>query len=236
MKSFILYQLKNHVRSLMFIPPVALYICWIGILYAYSTTDALGSYTNSAVILFVIATWISMNIFRLEEEAEKHILLVHLRQREHFLYGKWFACVMMIVPLIVFAHVYPIVTNSIARSITMTEHILSLYVHFGLAVLGILIGSFFCGTSMSKSRYVWLLCALTVTASFAYSQLVELLPKWLSWLLWLLPPIRFFYEPLKVSGSSELPAGLLASFSMAMFYILVVGVLVIKMFMKKEKA
>lgn len=235
MKSFVMYQLKNYIRSLIFIPPVVLYICWIGILYAYSTMDVLNSYANSAVVLYVILTWISMNIFRLEEEAEKHILLVHLKQKDHFLFGKWIACIVMMLPLVLIAHFYPIVTNSFHSVITPTYHFLSIYCHVGLGLLGIITGSFFGGTNITRTKYVWLLSALTVTASLAHSQISELLPTGFSWLLWVLPPLHFFYEPLKYSGTSGLPPGFLASFSMAMFYILIAGVVVIKMFMRKEK-
>ncbi|WP_052343681.1 hypothetical protein [Bacillus massiliigorillae] len=234
MKSFVIYQLKNYIRSLIFIPPVVLYICWVGILYAYSTLDVLNSYANSAVVLYVILTWISMNIFRLEEETEKHILLVHLRQKEYFLYGKWITCIVMMIPLVLTAHFYPILTNSFQAELISSDHILSIYSHVGLGVLGVITGSFFGGTNITRTRYVWLLSALTVTASFAHSQIVELLPNGFSWLLWVLPPLRFFYEPLQTSGGG-LPSGFLAAFSMAMFYILIASVIVLKMFMRKEK-
>ncbi len=235
MNSFIVYQLKNYIRSLIFIPPVALYLCWVSIQYAYTTADVLSSYANSAVVLYIILTWISMNIFRLEEEAEKHILLVHLKQKEHFLYGKWLTCIVMMLPLAVFAHFYPIVADSFMVPVTSTSHILSLYCHIGLGSLGIMTGSFFAGTNIAKARYIWLLSALTVTASLAHSQLVELLPSGLSWILWILPPLRFLYEPLKAGSMDALPPGFLASFCMAMFYLLIAGIVVLKMFMKKEK-
>lgn len=235
MKSFVLYQLKNYIRSLIFIPPVAIYISWIGVLYAYSSMSILGSYANSAVGLFIIMTWISMNILRLEEVAEKHILLVHLRQKEHFLFGKWLSCVVMMIPLVVIAHFYPILTDNFITTPTSEYHILSMYSHIGLGILGILTGSFFTATKITETRYVWLLSALTVTASLAHSQIVELLPKGFSWLLWGLPPLRFLYEPLKESTYRGMPEGFLADFSLAFFYILIAGIVVLKMFLKNEK-
>lgn len=235
MKSFVMYQLKNYIRSLMFIPPVALYISWIGILYAYSNMDILGSCANSAVGLYLIMTWISMNVSRLEEAAEKHILIVHLRQKEHFLYGKWLTCLVMMIPLIIFAHFYPIISNSFTVSLTTPDHILSLYCHVGLGILGILTGSFFAVTKITETRYVWLLCALTVTTSLAYSQISELLPKGIAIVLWVLPPLRFLYEPLKESGANGLPVGFLASCSLAIFYMLLAGIVILKMFMKNER-
>jgi len=235
MKSFITYQLKNYMRSLFFIPPVALYFIWVFILYAYSSMNPLNSYANSAIVLYFIMTWITMNVFRIDEEAEKHILLVHLSQKEHYLYGKWLTCVVMMLPLLVIAHFYPIITNSFTEALTPIDHVLSFYCHIGLGGLGILVGSFFAGTSITKKRYVWLLTTLTVTLSFAHSRLTEILPSGFSLVLWILPPVRFFYEPLKESGLASLPPGFLAAFCLATFYMLIGSIIVLKMFMRNEK-
>ncbi|WP_019240548.1 MULTISPECIES: hypothetical protein [Bacillus] len=235
MKSFVTYQLKNYIRSLIFIPPVAIYVTWVVILYAYQSNDILGSYANSAVGLYIIMTWISMNVSRLEEAAEKHILIVHLRQKEHFLYGKWATSIIMMLPLIIIAHIYPIISNSFTITVTTTDHILALYCHFGLGILGILTGSFFAATKITESKYVWLLCSLTITMSLAYTQIEALLPKGLTFILWVLPPLRFLYEPLKQSSENGLPIGFLAACSLSIFYMLIAGVVILKMFMRNER-
>jgi len=234
MKPFVIYQLKNYIRSLLIVPPVVIYIAWIILQYFYSNVDIMSSYSNSAIVLFIIATWISMNVFRIEGEAEKHILLVQIQQKEHFLYGKWLTCIVVILPLIIIAHFYPIVIDSFNAPLLSTHHILSLYSHSGLAGLGILTGSFFCGTKVRGSNHVWLLTALTVTCSLAYSQLEEFLPNGISWLLWALPPLRYFYEPLKESIINGLPTGFLASCCFAIFYIVMAGIVILKLYMKNE--
>ena len=234
MKAFITYQIKNYIRSLLFIPPVALYMAWIIVQYSYRNVEVMSSYSNTAIVLVVIATWISMNVFRIEEKTEKHILLVQLPRREQFLYGKWITCLLFTLPLVFLAHFYPILTDSFNRPLVVTDYILSFYAHIGLAGLGVLTGSFFCGTKVKDSYYVWLLTALTVTSSFAYPLLIEALPNFISWVLWILPPLRYFYEPLKQATISGLPVGFLASFSFAVFYILIMGIIILKLFMKNE--
>lgn len=234
MKAFIRYQLKNYIRSLLFIPPATLYIAWVIVQYAYSNVDILSSYSNTAIVLFIIATWMAMNVFRMEDEAEKHILLVQLPQKEQFLYGKWLTCLLFILPLVILAHFYPIITDSFNRPVVFTDHLLSFYAHIGLATLGVLTGSFFSGTNIKNSHYVWLLTALTITTSFAYPKLIEALPSALSWILWILPPLRYFYEPLKAATASGLPIGFLASFSFAVFYMLIMGIVIFKLFLKNE--
>lgn len=230
-----MYQLKSYARSYLFIPPVTIYLVWVFILYSYSSNDIMSSYIQSAIALFIIVTWMTMNIFRLEETAENHILLVHLGQKENYLYGKWFVCMIMLLPLVVFAHLYPILSNSFVQPLTSADHILSLYSHIGIGGLGILIGSFFTATKMSHSKYVWLLTALVITASLAYPKMIEVLPSKISWILWILPPIRFFYEPLREASVTGLPTGFLASFSLAICYLAVAAVITLKMFLRNER-
>ncbi len=233
--SLITYQFQNYIRSFMFIPPVAIYIAWICVLYSYNSLPVVSSYANSAVALYLILTWITMNFFGIEEEAEKHILLVHLKQKEHFLHGKWINCFLILLLLLFIAELYPILANRFASAVGLMEHSLSLYSHIGLGILGILTGSFFAGTRYAQSRSVWLLCALTVTASLAYSQLADMLPKWIGWILWVLPPLRLFYEPLNAYESTGTASGLFSSFCIGIFYIVIAALIVQHMFLKKEK-
>lgn len=235
MKSFILYQLKSYIRSYLFIPPITLYFVWVIILYAYSSNDIMASYIQSAIVLFFIAAWMTMNIFRLEEKAEVHLLLVHLKQKEHYLYGKWVVCLLTLVPLVLFAHFYPIVTNSFTYSLTSANHLLSFYSHIGLGGLGTLVGSFFTATKINSSKYIWLMTALVATAGVAYPKIVEVLPAGIAWVLWILPPIRFFYEPLREASATGLPVGFLASFSLAVCYVAIAIVVTLKLFMKNER-
>ncbi|MGN1401560.1 MAG: hypothetical protein ACI4XL_08670 [Bacillus sp. (in: firmicutes)] len=235
MISFVGYQLKSYIRSFLFIPPVVLYISWVGILYAYSNMNILGSYATSAVGLYMMMTWIAMNIFRLEETAEKHILIVQLKNRNYYLCGKWFACLAFLIPLIIIGHFYPILMGGILEPLSASEHMLSLYAHLSLGVYGILVGSFFAGTRLAEKKYIWLLTALTVTASLSYEQLAALLPVAFDWLLWLLPPLRFAYLPLKESVNGTVPSDFLASFSLSLFYTVIVGLIIQRMFMRSEE-
>ena len=235
MKSFVMYQFKNYIRSNLFIPPITLYFIWVTILYAYGSNDILASYIQSAVVLFFVATWMTMNIFRLEETAEAHILLVHLKQKEHYLYGKWLVCLLMLLPLVLFAHFSPIITKSFAQSLTSADYLLSLYSHIGLGGLGILLGSFFTATKINSSKYIWLMTALVAISALAYSKIFEVLPSGIAWILWVLPPIRFFYEPLQAASATGLPTGFLASFSLGVCYLAIATAVTLKLFMRNEQ-
>lgn len=235
MKHFITYQAKNFLRSLQIIPPYALYITWIVVLYAYRNVPILSSYANSAVVLFVIMTWISMSIFRLEAENEKHLLQLALRDKTRFLYGKWLTAFLFMLPLFIVAHFYPIVFGHFRGNVTLVHHLLSFYAHIGLGSLGILTGSFFTATRLVTVKFVWLLAAITVTTSLAASQIHEALPSWLDWTIHVLPPLSLLYTPLKGGDAGRLPEEFLSDLFLVIAYMLVAVVIIQKLYLRRER-
>ncbi|PLS16041.1 hypothetical protein CVD28_18490 [Bacillus sp. M6-12] len=205
MKAFISYQLKNYIRSLTFIPPAAAFIIWVAILYAYKNVPILSSYGSSALVLYLIMAWITMGIFKLETETEKHLLLLHLKKKDRYLYGKWISSAIIIVPLFLLAHFLPIITVSYRGTLELEHHGLSLFSHLFMGLLGILAGSLFMGTKLAREKYVWPLAILFLSVSLAYEQLHEKLPAVFGWLLWALPPIRV-HDRSSCQGR-QLPAG-----------------------------
>ena len=77
--------------------------------------------------------------------------------------------------------------------------------------------------------------ALIAISALAYPQIVEALPSAIAWILWILPPIRFFYEPLQEASISGLPTGLMASFSLAVGYVAIATAVTLKLFMRNER-
>ncbi|KAA9023974.1 hypothetical protein [Niallia endozanthoxylica] len=78
MTYFVIYQLIGFIRSLKFIPPTVFFLTWIFILYAYNNAPILSSYGVSSIALYLVMTWITMTIFTLEADSEKHILFSQL--------------------------------------------------------------------------------------------------------------------------------------------------------------
>ena len=82
----------NYIRSLRMIPPITIFCVWIIVLYIYKGVPILSSYAVTSITVYLIMTWLTMTVFSIEEESEKHILFVHLGNKKLYLWGKWATC------------------------------------------------------------------------------------------------------------------------------------------------
>lgn len=87
LKGFMHYQLLNYIRSLKMIPPLTIFCVWIIVLYIYKGVPILSSYAVTSITVYLIMTWLTMTVFSIEEESEKHILYVHLGNK-NAIYGE----------------------------------------------------------------------------------------------------------------------------------------------------
>ena len=109
---FIRYQFSSYLRSLTFIPPLTSYIAWIFLFYTYSGVPIMSSYAVTCISLYLVMTWVAMNVFALELESEKNLLFVQLPSKRDYLWGKWIVCLVIASVLGFLTIVYPLVINS----------------------------------------------------------------------------------------------------------------------------
>ncbi|MFJ8063539.1 hypothetical protein ACIQYS_02775 [Psychrobacillus sp. NPDC096426] len=232
MQGFIKYQLKSYIRSFKIIPPAATFFIWIVILYHYSGVEILSSYAVTSIALYLVTTWISMNLFSMEEEAEKNILFVQVGKVRYSL-GKWIIGMLIAMVFMLFAILYPLLLDSFKEAVQPIHLGLSIFIHLLLAAFGILVGSFSSISSFIPKRYTWLSAVLVIAVTLSYDGLVEKLSL-LKWLLIVLPPvvnvINFFVmDDLKHFGKEF---WIMSSF--AILYSTIAFYVLMKLFIKKE--
>jgi hypothetical protein len=233
MMAFMLYQLKSYIRSLKIIPPAFIFLAWIFILYAYNNQPILSSYGVSSIALYLVITWITMTIFTLEEESEKHILFTHLGSKVKFIVGKWMAVMILMIPLLLFSTMYPILTKSFKGNFTLEVFSFILYSHVVFSFLGIIIGTLFSATQLTTKKYAWLSAVFIIVVSLASKSLMEL-SFILKFILWIFPPV---YEVLNhMTGGDKIlmQETLLRDGVFVVFYILIATLITIYLYKRKE--
>lgn len=196
MQGFIKYQFKSYIRSFKIIPPAATFLIWIVVLYHYSGVEILSSYAVSSIVLYLVTTWIAMNLFSIEEEAEKSMLFVQVG-KVNYLLGKWMISFLIALALTLFSIFYPILLGSFKETVQPIHLGLSIFIHLLFAIFGILVGSFSSITSFIPKRYTWLSAVLIIAITLSYEGIVEKL-SFLKWLLLIFPPVVNvinFFEP-----------------------------------------
>ena len=188
MSAFVRYQLTSLIQSLKFIPPVVIFLAWIFILYAYRGVPILSSYAVSSISIYLIITWITMSIFTLDEESEKHILISHLGKKLSYLFGKWLTILVVTIPLLLFAIFFPIITKSFNGNMSIKLYAFAFYSHFVFVIFGILVGTLFSATKLATKKYAWLSAALIIVVSLASKSIIER-AMFFKWILWIFPPV-----------------------------------------------
>lgn len=233
MFAFVVYQLKSFGLSLKFIPPATLYFAWVFLSYAYKNVPILSSYGSTAMLLYPIMLWMTMALFHLEEESEKHILFSHLTSKGRYLLGKWLTLSITMTPLLLFSIFYPIVTSSFKGIMSFESFFIGVYVHVVFAAFGIVVGTLFSTTNLASKKYSWLTAALVVVVSFSAQSMIEA-AAFLQWVLWIFPPV---FDVLSLVGNGE---GIFLNTSSMMndigviFYLMIGFTILVPLYRKKE--
>ncbi|MFJ5770571.1 hypothetical protein [Psychrobacillus sp. NPDC093180] len=232
MQGFIKYQFKSYIRSFKIIPPAATFLIWIVVLYHYSGVEILSSYAVSSIVLYLVTTWIAMNLFSIEEEAEKSMLFVQVG-KVNYLLGKWMISFLIALALTLFSIFYPILLGSFKETVQPIHLGLSIFIHLLFAIFGILVGSFSSITSFIPKRYTWLSAVLIIAITLSYEGIVEKL-SFLKWLLLIFPPVVNvinFFEPDDLNYFGK-EFWIFSSF--AIIYLIIAFSALVKLFLKNE--
>ncbi|TQR16396.1 hypothetical protein [Psychrobacillus soli] len=232
MHGLITYQFKSYIRSFKIIPPAATFLVWIVVLYHYSGVEILSSYAVSSIVLYLVTTWISMNLCSMEEEAEKNMLFVQVGKIRYLL-GKWIISMLIAIVLMLFAISYPILLDSFKEAVQPIHLGLSILIHLLLAIFGILVGSFSSITSFIPKRYTWLSAVLIIAITLSYDGIVEQLSL-LKWVFIIFPPVVNvinFFEPDDVKHFGK-EFCIISSF--ALLYSIIAFSVLLKLFLKEE--
>lgn len=233
MPGYIKYQLISYIRSLTFIPPITLFGAWIIIFYTYSGVPILSSYAVTCISLYLIMTWVAMSVFSLEENGEKDLLIVQLKSKRLYLYGKWFVCFLFAFVMGMSAIVYPLTFSIFKEDIQMLQLGVVIYGHLVSAIFGILLGSFFSIIKKDSKRFAWLSSMFVIAVSLAGEGIAEKLSIF-KWILLPFPPIT----QVIIHFTDDALYGIAMDFWMdAMWivvYIILAFILTIRLFIKKE--
>lgn len=233
MFAYVRYQLISYLQSFRIIPPAALYFIWVFILYAYKNVPILSSYGASSVAIYLAATWMTMSMFTLEEESEKHILFFYLESKVKYLIGKWLTLLVLTLPLLVFAIFFPVVSNSFRGNMSFEIYILAIYSHIGFAFFGILVGTLFSATALSSKKYAWLSAALVIVLSISSKSVLEIAPFY-KWISWVFPPVFQVIEHMEGGSEILLKERMVVDVIHVLTYCFVLAMGLVYLFRKKE--
>lgn len=189
--TFIKYENSKFMKSYLYIAPVFIFLLGVVGIYIYRNIPILSSFGSTAIILFIMMTWITIINFNHDSTNERHILYTQLQSKTKYLNNKILYLLLFSVPLIVVAIVYPILIGAFDKMLSINLLLIGLTVHCLMSIFGVLIGTFVTNTMAKNKKYTWLLTVFIIVVILTKSLLIESLPL-LKWILWVFPPIDNF--------------------------------------------
>lgn len=233
MAAFVRYQLKSFVQSLKFIPPFVIFFAWVFILYAYENAPILSSYAVSSIVMYLIMIWITMSIFTLDEESEKHILISHLRKKVSYLFGKWLTVLVVMIPLLLFAILFPIITGSFHANMSIKLYAFAFYSHFVFLAFGILVGTLFSATKLATKKYAWLSAVFIIVVSLGSESIIEK-SMFFKWVLWIFPPVYKVVGYMEGEDQVLINTPFIVDSVFVVVYLIFGAAILVPLFIKKE--
>lgn len=233
MSNFLQYQIKNFGKTYKFIPPYIIYITWIVLLYVYKNIPILSSYATSFIVLTFIATWLTIIILQNDTLNEKELHYIQLQSLYKYLTGKFIFSLFLLLPLILFALVYPLIMQVYDKDINLIQLSLGVYSHFSGCILGIIIAFILTGTSIANKKFSWLIGVFILLISLLKEVLVTYLPL-LKYIIWLLPPFSEINGILAHGDDVKISIPLLLNIGYTYSYFIIFCLIVFKIIKKND--
>lgn len=176
------------MRSHKYFPPVSTFFILIFVHYTYTPNPIIDSYAVTALILYVISSWLCINVLSLDPPVQRQIMLLHVKGATRYYISKLLSVWLIAVILTLYAFVYPIIFGMFTEPVTFTIGFVSFVNHVLLATLGIMVASLFSKALMESPVNSYGGLALTIVLSIAALGIYEALPAGFKHITWIIPP------------------------------------------------
>lgn len=222
------YHLHLFLRSYRYFAPITFYLIIIVWIYSVVPNPVMGSYSTTAVLLYLFASWLGINFFFTEPQIQQTLTAIHARRRSYYAVSRILSAWIMAVPLALAALCYPLIRGAFKENASLQQLAASLYGHLLLALLGVLLAYLVVELSGFKliSTLGWLFIAIAL--SLATISISEELPESLRWLLWLLPPASSIMRGLTIFDQLD-ALGTAAAFGFPLLYVILLSIFAISL-------
>ncbi|KOS69231.1 ABC transporter permease [Lysinibacillus contaminans] len=225
MSGLLRYQFINYLRTYRYVPPFSIFIIFLVVNYTFTPNPILDSYSFSSIVLFFIMGWFTITIFHSEDEDQKIITLLHIKNRKEYNLVLFMFCVLTGLCLSCLSVTYPILIDAFGLKPKPLHIMMGFLSHFSLSFLAIALSAIFTRDIVKNKQNTWWGVLSTLIISLAITTLKSVILQ-IKGLIWLLPPVYLSLEMMD-SGDENLsmPGLFYWQFTWIFMYsILVIGI------------
>lgn len=189
------YNISYYAKTWKFIAPSLAYIVFLSV--NYQTSSPIWSNTAiTAIATFVLANWFGASFINSEDKTQGHITRLHVKNDTIYHMSKVVSILVCMLPFYVLLIFWPIMTGLYARSLTFTEIIITLVLHFLYSLMGTAISIFFNSDLHKGIKNTLHLQALTVLIIAMPWAMMFDDNVFVRYGVYILPPVNFLSERL----------------------------------------
>ena len=197
LQALITYSLQDFFRSHKYFPPISTYIIFIFVFYTYTPNPVIDSYAVTAVVLYIISSWLCISLLSLDPPVQKQVMILTIESSTRYYLSKLVSVWLIAIALTLYAFFYPIIFNMFSEPISFTTGSVSLINHILSATLGVCVASLFSSGLMKSLINSYGGLAFTLTLSIAAQGIYTVLPSPFKQIVWAIPPAMTTQSPLR---------------------------------------
>jgi hypothetical protein len=195
-KSLMSYMLKDYVRSYKYVVPLVFYLAIMGVLYSMKPVRVMDSYFLTAIMLCVLAAWITMGFIDMEDNTQQQLTILHLgNQNAYYICKVVFLWIFLLI-LSGITVIYPALRGFFIRDVTWIDITIALVCHAVISLLGISITLLF-NSRLIKDRRTALMCLFVIIIVTIVQIPIIKQFSFLKYVILLFPPVYFMINALE---------------------------------------
>lgn len=222
MAHLIHYYFTYYLRSYRSFPPVATFLIFIIVFYAYRPNPAIDSYAVTATALYFIIAWISLGFLAIEDSVQHQLTLIHSKSFRLNYGAKLMTLFMIAAGLTLISFLYPILFNLLDEPLTFKVGFLCLLHHLLVSLLGIALATLFQRDLVKSLITSFGGLAMVQVASFVYIALTPFVVEDYAFLFYFFPPAYNMVEVLMNWNGTTINWQLFLPFIHSTIYIVLV--------------
>ncbi|MCJ8010704.1 hypothetical protein MUG84_02965 [Paenibacillus sp. KQZ6P-2] len=183
------FLLRSYTRKHAYFAPLAASLIAMFLLYSYKPNPVMDSYAVTSVFLFIGAAWMGKTFLNHGSPQQEQLHIIHIGSMKKYLLSQLLALILPVVFCTVIFILFPILTHMFAEPVSFHMLLLAISGHLIMGLLGIMLSLFFQTAWMPNGARATAVLLIVVIISIGAKSIITLLPSWLAWLRWILPPV-----------------------------------------------
>ena len=194
MKNLLTYHFKIYLKSYKLLSPFLIFLIYLFAAYGIMPFSIVSSFSESAGVLFFILAYVGFSYAELENPVIEQLVLLKVRNDNLYYLSRLMVLLIISFVMSILGMLYPMVSNVInndhlfTRSLLFEDVIIGFALHYLMAFLGAMTGSFFHPRIIKNRKMAVLLIFFVAVMAISKGALANYFPQ-TRFFAWVFPPV-----------------------------------------------